>query len=224
MKLRSCPASAAPAPQAGRRSRRRLLPALRRARRGGDVWLLESRQLLRTAGAGVLHLAALHLRARAVPDHRRRLARVRPLRADRAGRRGLARRCRPRAAGTANAPAGSPARSWPCCGLFTFYESLILQASLDPFLTALELYTLDEGAAARLQRRGAPPRRAGTPFARGRGARLTRPQPAEHDGGRVALGIVALRAALEAARSKDARAAAFVLAARVVIAPAAIRN
>ncbi len=28
------------------------------------------------------------------------------------------------------------------CGLFTFYESLILQASLDPFLTALDLYTL----------------------------------------------------------------------------------
>jgi tetratricopeptide (TPR) repeat protein len=27
-------------------------------------------------------------------------------------------------------------------GLFTFYESLILQASLDPFLTALDLYTL----------------------------------------------------------------------------------
>ena len=28
------------------------------------------------------------------------------------------------------------------CGLFTFYESLILQASLDPFLTSLDLYTL----------------------------------------------------------------------------------
>ena len=28
------------------------------------------------------------------------------------------------------------------CGLFTFYESLILQAALDPFLTALDLYLL----------------------------------------------------------------------------------
>ena len=28
------------------------------------------------------------------------------------------------------------------CGLFTFYESLILQAGLDPFLTALDLYAL----------------------------------------------------------------------------------
>jgi 4-amino-4-deoxy-L-arabinose transferase-like glycosyltransferase len=28
------------------------------------------------------------------------------------------------------------------CGLFTFYESLILQAALDPFLTSLDLYTL----------------------------------------------------------------------------------
>ena len=28
------------------------------------------------------------------------------------------------------------------CGLFTFYESLILQAALDPFLTALDLYML----------------------------------------------------------------------------------
>ncbi len=28
------------------------------------------------------------------------------------------------------------------CGLFTFYESLILQAALDPFLTALDLYAL----------------------------------------------------------------------------------
>jgi 4-amino-4-deoxy-L-arabinose transferase-like glycosyltransferase len=30
------------------------------------------------------------------------------------------------------------------CGLFTFYESLIMQAALDPFLTALDLYALTQ--------------------------------------------------------------------------------
>jgi 4-amino-4-deoxy-L-arabinose transferase-like glycosyltransferase len=54
-------------------------------------------------------------------------------------------------------------------GLFTFYESLILQASIDGFLTATALWTLtyglrggseDSAEAASLNARGAPPPRA----------------------------------------------------------------
>ena len=56
------------------------------------------------------------------------------------------------------------------CGLFTFYESLILQASLDPFLTALDLYTLTRAL------QDGPPARLGCC---GRRARPPRAQPAE---------------------------------------------
>jgi tetratricopeptide (TPR) repeat protein len=44
-------------------------------------------------------------------------------------------------------------------GLFTFYEVLILQAALDPFLTALALYTVTR--AATTERRAGPPLAAG---------------------------------------------------------------
>ena len=103
------------------------------------------------------------------------------------------------------------------CGLFTFYESLILQASLDPFLTSLDLYTLTRAVQDGRRRDWAA---AGA--ALGLHA-LNRPNMLIVA---IALaGAIAVRAALRAGalRSKES-AAIFALAASVVIAPAAIRN
>jgi tetratricopeptide (TPR) repeat protein len=103
------------------------------------------------------------------------------------------------------------------CGLFTFYESLILQASLDPFLTSLDLYALTRALQDGRRRDWAA---AGVALGL---HSLNRPNMLM-----VAMalaGAVALRAVLKAdALSSKKTAAIFVLAASVVISPAAIRN
>ena len=95
------------------------------------------------------------------------------------------------------------------CGVFTFFEILILPAALDPFLTALDLYLIgkaaDEGGTRNWALAG---------LALGLHA-LNRPHVAIVLAGLVV--IVAWRA-----RAKPA--AAMVLAACLVIAPASIRN
>ena len=103
------------------------------------------------------------------------------------------------------------------CGLFTFYESLILQASLDPFLTSLDLYAL-----TRALQDG---RRRDWAVAGGALALHSLNRPNMLMVATVLAGALALRAVLKADALRSKRAVAiFVLAASVVIAPTALRN
>jgi tetratricopeptide (TPR) repeat protein len=94
-------------------------------------------------------------------------------------------------------------------GLFTFFEVVILPASLDPFLTGLDLYLIgkaaDEGGTKNWALAGA---------ALGLHA-LNRPH--------IAI-VLALMTVVVAWRSKAKAAAALAITACVVIAPASIRN
>lgn len=99
------------------------------------------------------------------------------------------------------------------CGLFTFYETLILQAALDPFLTALDLFLL-----TRAVQDGRPRGWALAGAALGLHA-LNRPNMLIVLGG-LALVVVVRRIA----RARFAPAAAFVGAALLVIAPVTLRN
>lgn len=94
-------------------------------------------------------------------------------------------------------------------GVFTFFEITILPTALDPFLTALDLYLLgraaDEGGTKRWALAGG---------ALGLHA-LNRPH--------LAI-VIALFAVFVAVRANWKRAAAFAVAACIVIAPASIRN
>lgn len=98
------------------------------------------------------------------------------------------------------------------CGVFTFFEILILPAALDPFLTALDLYLIgkaaDEGGTKNWALAGA---------ALGLHA-LNRPHVA------VIIVLMAVAIAWRAWRERAVQAAAFVVAACVVIAPVSIRN
>ena len=111
--------------------------------RAGDVWLLDSASFFGQP-APAFFISPLYIYALALfLIDWRRVARVRPRQSQLA--LGVAavwlvmqttrRWYGDRAAWIAGALMAG-------CGLFTFYESLILQASLDPFLTALDLYTL----------------------------------------------------------------------------------
>ncbi len=95
------------------------------------------------------------------------------------------------------------------CGVFTFFEILILPAALDPFLTALDLYLIGkasgEGGTRNWMLAGA---------ALGLHA-LNRPH--------IAI-VLALMTALVAWRARAKDAAVLAVAACVVIAPASIRN
>ena len=95
------------------------------------------------------------------------------------------------------------------CGVFTFFEILILPAALDPFLTALDLYVIgkaaDEGGTKNWALAG---------LALGLHA-LNRPH--------VAIVLAGLTV-IVAWRAHAKQAAALALAACVVIAPASIRN
>ena len=106
------------------------------------------------------------------------------------------------------------------CGLFTFYETLILQAALDPFLTALDLYTLTRAVQTGRRRVWAT---AGAAF--GLHA-LNRPNMVIVAAGVAVLAIVRavkLRTFKFELRS-SMKAALFVSAAFIVIAPATVRN
>ena len=107
------------------------------------------------------------------------------------------------------------------CGLFTFYEILILQASLEPFLTALALYLLTRaletvGEGTSFTGRSATVRIALAGAAFGLHA-LNRPNML------IVFAGMALLLAAPAGR-RVARVGAFVLAGLIVIAPATIRN
>ena len=95
------------------------------------------------------------------------------------------------------------------CGVFTFFEILIVPAALDPFLTALDLYLIgkaaDEGGTKNWALAGA---------ALGLHA-LNRPH--------IAI-VFILLTVLIAWRARAKAAAAFAVAACVVIAPVSIRN
>ena len=100
------------------------------------------------------------------------------------------------------------------CGLFTFHEVIVLQASLDPFLTALDLYFLTR--AIRNQR---PLDWAAAGAALGLHA-LNRPNMLF-----VAAGLAALSLfGKSTSRTKLAGVVAFVATAIIVISPATIRN
>ena len=111
------------------------------------------------------------------------------------------------------------------CGLFTFYEMLILQAALEPFLTALELFLLTralQGEVSTEQADSPAHRRAGTVPSALAGAAfglhaLNRPNMLI-----VFAGIALLL--LRPSGRRLARVAAFVVAGLVVIAPATVRN
>lgn len=98
------------------------------------------------------------------------------------------------------------------CGVFTFFEVLIVPAALDPFLTALDLYLIgkasDEGGTKNWVFAGA---------ALGLHA-LNRPHVA------VIITLMAVAILWRAWRARAVQAAAFVVAACVVIAPVSIRN
>jgi tetratricopeptide (TPR) repeat protein len=100
------------------------------------------------------------------------------------------------------------------CGVFTFHEVIILQASIEPFLTALDLYLL-----TRALQSGRPLSWAAAGAALGLHA-LNRPNLLI-----VLVGIAAMAPfAMKGLKAKAGAAAAFVLAALVVIAPATVRN
>lgn len=98
------------------------------------------------------------------------------------------------------------------CGVFTFFEILLLPAALDPFLTALDLYLIgkaaDEGGTKNWMLAGA---------ALGLHA-LNRPHVA------VIIALLAVAIAWRAWRARAIQAAAFVVAACVMIAPVSLRN
>ena len=104
------------------------------------------------------------------------------------------------------------------CGLFTFYETLILQAALDPFLTALDLYLVTRAVQDGRRRDWLA---AGAAI--GLHA-LNRPNMLV-----VVLAVataIALRARQKsvAPRAALTTAALFLLAAVLVVVPAAVRN
>ena len=104
------------------------------------------------------------------------------------------------------------------CGLFTFYESLILQAALDPFLTALDLYTLTRALQDGRRRDWIA---AGAAI--GLHA-LNRPNLLIVIAGlTIAVAIAKVRPSTGSGRS-FAASALFVAAAAAVIAPASWRN
>lgn len=127
------------------------------------------------------------------------------------------------------------------CGLFTFYEVVILQAALEPFLTALDLYLLawaiggnEDGSAFRQGDRSGYRQARPVPFVLAGAAfglhALNRPNMLIVFGGLAALLIGRLFVQL-AARDRRAAAlpmlgsaAAFVLGGVMAISPATYRN
>jgi tetratricopeptide (TPR) repeat protein len=113
-------------------------------------------------------------------------------------------------------------------GLFTFFEILILPASLDPFLSALDLYLLTRALQVEAD---APPRTAMLWWAAAGAAiglhALNRPWMLIVFGGLVALIAIralVVRGALRTSKRQLINGLAFALAALVVIAPVTIRN
>ena len=100
------------------------------------------------------------------------------------------------------------------CGLFTFHEVIVLQASIDPFLTALDLYLLTRAIQNARARDWAA---AGAAI--GLHA-LNRPNMLIVFAGLVLLSLLVNRGV----RTKLSFASAFVLAGVIVISPATVRN